>query len=86
MKISKDSHPEFVIWGLNQNIITVLHNALYKMEAQIVLSLETAWEWCCLCYTLDEGKQSVSPVWTESQSNITEDGTPWNSKDFFLIN
>lgn len=51
------------------------------MEAQIVL-LETAWEQCCLCYTLDEGKQSVPAVWTESQSHITEDGMPWNSEDF----
>lgn len=62
MKISKDSHPEFTIWGLNQNVMTVLHNALSKMEAQIVLALETTWEQCCLCYTLDEGEQSVSPV------------------------
>lgn len=41
MKIPKDSHPEFVILGLNQNVITVLHNALFKMEAQTVLALET---------------------------------------------
>ena len=44
MKISKDSHPEFVIWGLNQNVISVLHNALSKLEAQTVLALEIARE------------------------------------------
>lgn len=65
------------IWGLNQNVITVLHNALSKMEAQIVLALETAWKLCCLCYAFVEGKQSVSPVWRESQDNIAEDGIPW---------
>lgn len=49
MKIPKDSPPEFVIWGLNQNVTTVLHNVLFKMgEAQIVLALETVRGLCCL--------------------------------------
>lgn len=48
MKIPKDPHPEFVIWGLNHNVNTVLHNALFRIEAQIVLALESVWEPCCL--------------------------------------
>lgn len=81
MKIAKDSQQEFVICSLNQNVITVCIR-LSNMEAQIVFALETAWAWCCLCYTLDEGKQSVSHVYIESQRNIAEDGIYWNAKDY----
>lgn len=48
MKIPKNSHPEFVISGSNQNVITVLDKTLFKREAQIVLALETVEEPCCL--------------------------------------
>lgn len=54
------------------------------MEAQIVLALETACKLCCLCYAFVEGKQSVSPVWRESQDNIAEDGIPWNANNFVI--
>lgn len=49
------------------------------MEAQIVLALGTAREWCCLCYNLDE--ENLFPLFKEKVSNIAEDGIPWNSKD-----